>query len=102
MAKKPKESQRRIVNKKARHNYHILQTLEAGIVLTGSDVDGNALTYAIVTGPAHGTLSAVSGANVTYTPVANYNGADTFTFKANDGTVDSAPATVSISVTPVR
>jgi len=38
MAKKPKETRRRIVNKKARHNYHILQTLEAGIVLTGSEV----------------------------------------------------------------
>jgi len=38
MTKKPKEIRRRIVNKKARHNYHIHQTLEAGIVLTGSEV----------------------------------------------------------------
>jgi len=38
MARKPARPQRRIVNKKARHNYHIHQTLEAGIALTGSEV----------------------------------------------------------------
>jgi hypothetical protein len=38
---------------------------------------------------------------VTYTPNPNYNGPDSFTFKVNDGTVDSAPATVTINVTPV-
>ena len=39
MAKKAeKKSERRIVNRKAQHNYHLLQTLEAGIVLTGSEV----------------------------------------------------------------
>ena len=68
------------------------------ITLTGSDVDGNALTYAIVAAPAHGVLSG-SAPNVTYTPAANYSGSDSFTFKANDGLVDSAVATVSITVT---
>ncbi|HEY3052448.1 MAG TPA: Ig-like domain-containing protein [Thermoanaerobaculia bacterium] len=72
-----------------------------GITLTGSDVDGDALSFTIVTGPAHGTLSG-SGANVIYTPNANYNGPDSFTFKVNDGTVDSNVATVSIDVTPVN
>jgi len=38
MPKKASSPQRRIVNKKARHNYHILETAEAGIVLTGSEV----------------------------------------------------------------
>jgi hypothetical protein len=45
-------------------------------------------------------LSPVSGAGVTYTPAANYNGPDSFTFKANDGSLDSAPAMVTITVTP--
>src|SRR5207249_589249 len=71
------------------------------IVLTASDVDGDALTYAIVVGPAHGALSGVAP-TVTYTPAANYNGPDSFTFKANDGTVDSAMATVTVTVTPVN
>jgi SsrA-binding protein len=38
MAKKPPQPQRRIVNRKARHEYHILETVEAGIVLQGSEV----------------------------------------------------------------
>ena len=38
MPQKPPENQRRILNKKARHDYHILSTVEAGIVLTGSEV----------------------------------------------------------------
>ncbi|HEX9015926.1 MAG TPA: S8 family serine peptidase, partial [Chloroflexota bacterium] len=68
------------------------------ITLSASDVDGDPLTYAIVSGPASGTLSAVSGAQVTYTPNPNYTGLDTFTFKANDGKADSNTATVSITV----
>jgi hypothetical protein len=71
------------------------------IVLTASDVDGDTLTYAVVAGPAHGTLSG-SAPNLTYTPAANYSGADSFSFKANDGTVDSNVATVTITVTPVN
>jgi hypothetical protein len=64
-------------------------------------VDGDALTFTIVTPPAHGTLAGTAP-NLTYTPAANYNGPDSFSFKANDGTVDSSPATVSITVTPVN
>jgi hypothetical protein len=45
-----------------------------------------------VTSPAHGTLSGTAP-NVTYTPAANYNGSDSFTFKVNDGALDSTPAT---------
>jgi VCBS repeat-containing protein len=67
------------------------------ITLTGSDVDGNPLTYAVATQPAHGTLSGTAP-NLTYTPAAGYTGADSFTFTVNDGTVDSAAATVSITV----
>ncbi len=73
----------------------------ATIGLTGSDVDGNVLNFSVQSGPAHGTLSGAAP-NLTYTPDANYNGADSFTFVANDGSVNSAPATVSITVTPVN
>ena len=64
-------------------------------------MEGSRLTYAIVTGPAHGTLTGTAP-NLTYTPAANYNGPDSFTFKANDGSADSNVATVSITVTPVN
>ena len=45
---------------------------------------------------ANATLAAANG--LTYSPNANYSGSDSFTFKANDGTVDSNTATVSITV----
>jgi hypothetical protein len=72
------------------------------ITLTGSDVNaGDTLAYAVGTGPANGTLTGTAP-NLTYTPNANFNGADSFIFTLNDGTVDSAPATVSITVNPVN
>jgi hypothetical protein len=40
--------------------------------------------------------------NLTYTPGSNFNGSDSFTFKANDGALDSTPATVSITISPVN
>jgi hypothetical protein len=54
------------------------------------------LTYSIVASPTHGVLSGTAP-NVTYTPNAGYSGADSFTFKANNG-ADSNIATVSITV----
>ena len=78
----------------------IVEDTAKAITLAATDADGDAMTYAIVANPAHGTMSG-SGSARTYTPVANYHGADSFTYKVNDGTVDSNPATVSITVTTV-
>ncbi len=68
------------------------------LVLSGTDVDGDALTASVVTQPANGTLSGTAP-NLTYTPGIDFNGSDSFTFLVNDGTVDSVSATVSITVT---
>ena len=68
------------------------------ITLTGSDADGDPLTYTIATPPANGSLSGTAP-NLTYTPNADFSGADSFTFTVNDGAVDSGVATVSISIT---
>ncbi len=67
------------------------------IILTGSDVDGNELIFTIVTQPAQGTLSGTPP-NLVYTPVSNYSGTDSFTFKVNDGNIDSAEETVLITL----
>jgi len=72
------------------------------ITLVGNDIDGDTLTYAIVTQPTHGSVSGGTGANRTYTPDANYNGPDSFTFRVNDGAANSNTATVSITVEPVN
>jgi hypothetical protein len=73
----------------------------AAIALAASDVDGDELTYDLVAEPKHGTLSGILP-NPIYAPHDNYNGLDSFTFKANDGRSDSAPATVSITITAVN
>ncbi|MEI7901191.1 MAG: glycine-rich domain-containing protein, partial [bacterium] len=67
------------------------------VTLAGSDPDGDPLTYAIVASPVHGTLSGTAPA-VTYTPAVGYAGTDAFTFKVNDGTTDSAPEAVTVTV----
>ncbi|MEO7100167.1 MAG: Ig-like domain-containing protein [Luteolibacter sp.] len=71
------------------------------VVLSGSDIDGNPLTYAVVSSPVNGTLSGIAP-NLTYLPTTNFNGSDSFTYRVNDGSVNSAIATVSITVSPVN
>jgi hypothetical protein len=67
------------------------------IVLSGSDVEGDALTFQIVTPPAHGVLQGAAP-RLVYSPAAAYRGTDRFSFVANDGRTNSAPAAVSITV----
>ena len=68
------------------------------IALAASDADGDPLTFQIGGVPSHGTLSAMTGARVTYTPAPDYHGPDSFTFIAFDGTASSTPATVDLDV----
>ncbi len=68
------------------------------ITLSCSDADGNSLSYIRVSGVSHGSLSTINGNKVTYSPSSNYHGSDSFTYKCNDGTVDSNTATVIITV----
>jgi sugar lactone lactonase YvrE len=67
------------------------------ITLFATDPDGDLLTYQIVAQPGHGTLSGTPP-SVTYTPTVHYYGSDSFTFKANDGKIDSNVAAVLITV----
>jgi hypothetical protein len=70
----------------------------AAVSLTCTDLNGDAVTRSIVSGPAHGRLGAVSGGTVTYTPSAGYHGADSFAFAGSDGVNQSAPATATLTV----
>lgn len=74
-----------------------------GITLTGSDLDGDPLTYNVVEGgaPKYGTLSG-DAPNLTYTPKTDFNGDDHVTFTTNDKKLTSKAATVSIKVTAVN
>ncbi|WPP50133.1 tandem-95 repeat protein [Catalinimonas niigatensis] len=75
------------------------QATAVTITLTATDADtGDALTYSIVTQPSNGSLGPISGNQLTYTPNSAFFGNDTFTFQANDGTVNSNTATVAIAI----
>jgi hypothetical protein len=101
------------------------QNTPVAIILHGRDIGGSSVTFSIVDGPSHGSLGAInqpSGggitppsclhgdnllrdlvialctATVTYTPASNFTGSDSFTFRVNDGSLDSNTATVSITV----
>lgn len=67
------------------------------IFFTAGDPDNDPLTYYLVASPLHGTLSG-TGQVLMYTPATGYTGSDSFTFRANDGMVNSNTATVSITV----
>ncbi len=71
------------------------------IGLIGSDPDSDPLSYIMVSETSHGSLNGTAP-NLTYTPNNNFNGSDSFSFKVHDGTEDSTPATVSITVSSVN
>src|SRR5207237_10399132 len=58
-----------------------------GILGNDTDVDVDPLTAAVVAQPAHGTVTVNANGSFTYTPALNYNGSESFTYKANDGTM---------------
>ena len=72
-----------------------------GVLTNDTDINvANTLTAKLVTGPTSGTLTLNPDGSFTYTPNANFNGSDSFTYKANDGSADSpTAATVTITVT---
>ena len=72
------------------------------VVVTATDIDGDPLSFAVASGPANGVVANDGGGAFTYTPNGDFNGSDSFTVVANDGTVDSAPATVAVTVDPVN
>jgi hypothetical protein len=69
--------------------------------IVGVDFNGlDTLSFAVVTEPAHGVLTGVPP-NLQYRPDADFFGEDSFTYRANDGVLDSEEASVVITVTPV-
>jgi VCBS repeat-containing protein len=65
--------------------------------LNASDIDGDNLTFTILNQPTHGTLKVENDGNFTYTVNNNSNGTDSFTYVANDGSLNSNNATVTLN-----
>ena len=89
-----------------------MEDTQKTITLTATDADDDNLSFSKVALPTNGSLGTIGTpdctavntctATVDYTPAANQNGADSFTFKANDGIVDSNDATVEITIAAVN
>jgi VCBS repeat-containing protein len=79
-----------------------LNVAAPGVLGNDSDADGDPLTAALQSGPANGTLTLNGDGSFSYTPDANFNGSDSFTYVANDGLDNSNIATVTITVNAVN
>ncbi len=74
-----------------------------GVLDGDADPDSTStFTADLVTGPSHGTLRLNADGSFVYTPAANYYGADSFTYRASDGTVYTNTATVTLTVNAVN
>ncbi|MBC8076335.1 MAG: tandem-95 repeat protein, partial [Chloroflexales bacterium] len=72
------------------------------VLTNDSDVEGSTLTPSLVSGPSNGQAVVNANGTIAYTPNANFNGSDSFTYRVSDGALDSNVATVSITVASVN
>jgi large repetitive protein len=80
------------------YEFEVDQGKEFNGMVTGSDEDGDDITFILVSGPLFGELVFNADGTFTYTHDDSENYEDSFTFKVNDGEVDSAVATVTILI----
>jgi uncharacterized delta-60 repeat protein len=73
-----------------------------GVLAYATDADGDPLTAVLVGGPSHAASFTLNAdGSFVYVPLADYAGADSFTFAASDGSLVSKAVTVTLTVTPV-
>ena len=73
-----------------------------GILTNDADVDGDVLTPTVTSQPLHGVLVVNADGSFSYTPEANYNGLDGFSYLVSDGTTTSDVASATIMISPVN
>lgn len=73
-----------------------------GVLANDSDADGDFLSVVLVDDVTNGTLALNADGSFSYQPYADFNGTDSFTYRANDGTVDGNLVTVNLTVNPVN
>jgi Bacterial Ig domain len=79
----------------------VLSEPAPGILGNDTDLEGDPLTAVLMTSAENGTLTLNPDGSFTYTPGSGFSGTDSFTYVANDGTMDSNLATVTITVRAV-
>ncbi len=80
----------------------VLSVPAPGVLGNDTDLDGDSLTVLLDTDVSNGTLTLSPDGSFTYIPSADFNGSDSFTYVANDGTVSSGTVTVDITVNAVN
>ena len=80
----------------------ILNVNEPGILSNDTDLEGDTLNAVLVDSTTNGILALNDNGSFSYSPNPDFNGADSFTYKANDGYDNSNIATVSITINPVN
>ena len=77
--------------------------INGSVIANDSTTSGGTLTYAVATGVANGALVFNADGSYSYTPDANFNGADSFTYTVTDAASgESSTQTVSLTVNPVN
>src|SRR6266508_656707 len=76
-------------------------TATGNVLANDTDVDGPALSAILMSGTAHGTLTLNGDGSYSYTPAADYNGTDSFTYMVSDGLASGSIGTVAITITPM-
>ncbi|WP_227498710.1 tandem-95 repeat protein [Synechococcus sp. PCC 7336] len=74
----------------------------AGVLANDSDIDGDSLSAALVSDVSNGTLTLNADGSFEYTPDADFNGSDSFTYAVSDGNGGTDTATVTLTVDPVN
>src|SRR5207249_11812947 len=88
-------------------NEDTLLTVSAAnrVLKNDTDPENDALTAVLVTPPTHATVSGFTlngDGSFSYTPAANYNGTDSFTYQAKDASLLSNTVTVTLTINPVN
>jgi VCBS repeat-containing protein len=74
----------------------------ASVLSNDSDPENNPLTAVLDSGPANGTVTLNTDGSFIFTPVTNFSGSTSFTYRASDGAHNSNTVTVIITITPVN
>jgi hypothetical protein len=77
---------------------HTLTVAAPGVLTNDNDPVGLTMTAVKVTDPSHGSVVLNSDGSFIYIPTTGYSGSDSFTYKVNNGFLDSNVATVSITI----
>ena len=79
-------------------NGRLVRSAAQGVLVNDGDIDSTSIEAVLLTAPAHGTVTLGDDGSFNYRPASNHVGADSFTYRAFDGTAYSSAATVTITV----